>query len=70
MRKIISKEKEEKGKRKKQIAVSVILILVMFLSVLGYSFMGNKDENNEKIVYNGFEFTKASGFWILNKDNF
>jgi len=68
MRKILSKEQEEKKQRKNQLSIGIVLILVMILSVLGYSF-GSEKESNEKIVYNGFEFTKESGFWVVNIEN-
>ncbi|MCL5018457.1 MAG: hypothetical protein M1416_01670 [Candidatus Pacearchaeota archaeon] len=68
MRKIISKEQEEKKQKRNQLAIGSILILVMVLSVLGYS-LGSEKESSEKIVYNGFEFTKENGFWILNIEN-
>ena len=29
----------------------------------------SKGNSNERINYNGFEFTEQNGFWILNKDN-
>ena len=81
MRRIGSKHLEEKRRRRNQIIVGLILIFVMFFSVLGFGFQGghsggvdpatnpNKGNSNERINYNGFEFTEQNGFWILNKDN-
>ena len=63
MRKIISKEEEDKKKKRNQLIVGGGLILIMFLSILGYSTMKDKKENNEKIIYNGIEFIKESGLW-------
>src|SRR4030043_218564 len=70
MRKIISKAEEDKKKRRNQFIVGGGLILVMFLSILGYSTMKDKKENNEKIIYNEIEFTKESGLWIAEIGNF
>ncbi len=70
MRKIISKEQEDKKRKKNQLLVGGVLILIMFLSVLGYSIGNNKENENEKIKYNGFEFTEQGDFWILNMGNF
>lgn len=70
MRKIISKAEEQKKRRVNQLIIGGILILVMVLSVLGYSFGGNDEDNKkEKIIYRGFEFTKQNGFWALNREN-
>ncbi len=70
MRKIISKEKEEKRRRRNQLVVGAILILVMVASIVGYAFGRGQKESNEKIIYNGFEFTKKSGFWNVNIGNY
>jgi len=63
MRKIISKAKEGRKKKMKQFAVSGILIVILFLSVFGYSSIKDSQGDNEKITYNGIEFTKESGLW-------
>lgn len=70
IRKIISKTEEDKKRKKNQLMIGGILILVMVLSVLGYSFEGNDENENEKIVYNSFKFIKQNGIWILNTENF
>ncbi len=65
MRKIISKESEQKKTRRNQFLVGGILILVMFASLLGYAFNKEQGDSTEKIIHNGFTFTKESGFWNL-----
>jgi len=61
MRKIISKHKEEKKRRRNQFLVGSFLIFIMIISLLGYSF--RDDEENQKIKYNGIEFIKESNLW-------
>jgi len=63
MRKIISKEEEDKKRRRNQFIIGGAMILVMLASMLGYAFTREQTASNEKIIYNGFEFTKQSGFW-------
>ncbi len=65
MRRIISKKEEDKKRRRNQFIIGGILILVMIMSVIGYSF-NREEDNNIKITYNGFKFTKetdGSGLW-------
>ncbi|MBU0894371.1 MAG: hypothetical protein KKF48_04795 [Nanoarchaeota archaeon] len=69
MRKINLKNKKEKDKRTKQFLVGAILIAIMFFSVLGYSFSGKDQKNTNKVVYNGFEFTKQDPYWISEKES-
>jgi len=70
MRRILSKEEEAKRARRNQFLIGGIMILIMVASVLGYSFSREQDASNtDKIIYNGFEFIKQSGFWNLNKGN-
>jgi len=74
MRKITSKHNEEKRGRRNKILLGIFLIFIMFFSVIEYSFLSfnsNGDNQNTAIAtekYNGFEFSKQSNFWILNKD--
>lgn len=64
MRKIFSKEEEAKRTRRNQFLIGGAMILVMLASVLGYAFGRDQTANSsEKIIYNGLEFTKQSGFW-------
>lgn len=72
MRRIISRNAEEKKRRRNQLLIGGILIVVMVFSVLGYS-LGNQNENSEnteKIIYNGYKFTKSNGFWTTKIGNF
>ncbi len=69
MRKIISREEEEKKTRRKQLLIGGVLILVMVVSVVGYAFNREEQNNTIKISYNGFEFTQESGFWYVNVGN-
>jgi len=70
MRKIISKEDEGKKRRRNQFIIGGVLILVMLASSLGYAFTREQTASNEKIIYNGFEFTKQSGFWSTNINSY
>jgi len=66
MRKILSKEEEEKKARRNQFLIGGAMVLIMVASVLGYSLSREQTTNNsEKVVYNGVEFTKQSGFWSV-----
>jgi len=69
MRKILSKKEEEKRTRRNQWIIGGMLVLIMVASVLGYAF-GRERESNEKIIYNGFEFTKQSELWNVNIGNY
>jgi len=69
MRKIVSKKKRENKERINQIIVGGILVLIMFASVVGYAFQGKNSDNNSKVKYNKFEFTKQNDLWYLG-DNF
>jgi len=72
MRKIISQKEKNRKKRTTQYIVGGVLIFIMLFSSLGYSFMGGSqiEEQTEKINYNGFEFVKQNGLWILyNEDS-
>lgn len=68
MRKITSKQKQEKQNRIKQLVVGSILVVIMLISVFGYAFQGN-NEDDSKLKYNGFKFVKQNGYWIL-EDSF
>ena len=75
MRQITAKHIEEKKARRNRIILGVFLIFIMFFSVVEYSFLSFNSngesqiaENSTKTIYNGFEFSKQNGFWILNKD--
>ena len=70
MRRILSKEQEGKKKRRNQFLIGGAMILVMFASLLGYAFGKEQQGTNEKIIYNGFEFIKQSGFWNTNINNY
>jgi len=70
MRRILSKEEEAKRARRNQFIIGGVMILIMFASILGYSLSREETTNTEKVIYNEFEFTKQSGFWNLNKENY
>jgi hypothetical protein len=65
IRKLVSKEVENKKKKHNQLIAGIVMVAVMFFSVLGYSLIGNVNNNgtSEKINYNGLEFTKENGLW-------
>jgi len=71
IRKITSKEEESKRKKRNQIIAGAILVGIMVLSTIGYAFQGlndfGKNQGYEEVDYNGFNFKKINGFWILNK---
>ena len=77
MRKIISEHDENKKKKRNQIMLGIFLVLTMFISVIGYSFETNVQQNTnqgnqtqaQKVNYNGFNFVGQNGFWLLNKDS-
>jgi len=76
MRKIISEKDENKKKRRNQIILGIFLVVTMFISVIGYSFETNVQQNTnqinqnqtQSINYNGFNFVGQNGFWLLSKD--
>lgn len=70
IRKIISKKDEGRRNKRNQLILGIIMILVMFFSVVGYSFSAKeKDGENEKVNYKGFEFIKELGLWNINLNN-
>ncbi len=71
MRKILSKEEEAKKARRNQLLIGGAMVLIMVASVLGYSLSREQTTTgNDKIIYNGLEFTKQSGFWGVNIDSY
>lgn len=71
MKKIISKKEREKKTKQNQLIVGIILVFLMVFSMIGFSLqfrLGGFEENinhDEKIIYNGFEFTKINDLWVL-----
>jgi hypothetical protein len=64
MRSLVHRKKDN---RKWGVIGGILLIALMFLSVVGYSFLGSPSEDNEKgegIFYGGFEWFENNGFWI------
>ncbi len=70
MRRILSKEEEGRKRRRNQFLIGGAMVLIMLASVLGYAFGREQKESSEKIIYNGIEFTKQSGFWNANIGNY
>lgn len=68
MRKIISKEDEKKKQKKRQTYLVLFLVFILFFSLFGVmvNTFGEKDTSN-KISYNGVDFFKSNGYWILNQ---
>jgi len=66
MKRLRAKGSEAKKQKKNQTIIGIVLIFVMFGSVFGVivGSFGNR-EDNSKLEYNSFEFTKQSNFWIL-----
>jgi len=71
MKPLKSKSKEAKKQRKNSIIIGILLIVVMFGSVFGV-IVGSfgKERENNKIVYNGFEFLNTGNYWYLNLGNY
>jgi hypothetical protein len=73
MRKILSKEEEAKKTKRNQFLIGGVLILVMVASTIGYAFtrdQTNTTANSDKIIYNGLEFTKQTGYWNVNAGSY
>jgi len=69
MRRIETKKTLDKKKKRNQMLIGLALIVLMGLSVLGYSFMDQAEEDSESVEYNGLTFTAGSGYWFFNKQN-
>jgi hypothetical protein len=70
MRKITSQYKKDKKKKRNGIIVGILLIGVMFFGIFGYSFQGgDKEEEINKLDYNGFKFIEQNGYWFTNIGN-
>ena len=69
MRKIVSKHEREKKARRNQLILGLVLASVMIFSVVGYAFQANPRTDGEinpenKVTYNGVEFSLINGFWV------
>jgi len=65
MRKIRKKGDDAKKQKRNNTILGMLLIIVMFLSVVGYGFMGQDESGeNKKISYNGYEFVSAGDYWL------
>ena len=57
MRKLTTRTEQAKKKKRNSLIIGVVLVFVMLFSVLGYSFMGQEqEEDSQKVIHNGFEF--------------
>jgi hypothetical protein len=67
MKRLVSKSERERGAKRKQIIIGIALVFLMVLSVLGFALRGNtgSQEDEDKIIYNEFEFTYINGFWRI-----
>lgn len=66
MKRILSREKQKSKERFNQLLIGIIFIFLLILSVFGLRTGYDEEQDNEKIVYNGLEFIKNNGFWIMN----
>ncbi len=71
MRKLGSKRKEEKKQKRKQLIVGIVLASILFVSIFGYSFGrgGNSENEENRVVYNGYEFVEENSFWFTEIGN-
>ncbi len=66
MKRLVSKGERERKAKRNQIIVGIVLVFLMVLSVLGFALQGNSgNQEEDKIVYNGFEFKYIDGFWRI-----
>ena len=70
MRRMSSKRKQEKKKKRNQLILGVALALILFASIFGYGFGGRGGTEENKIIYNGYEFVEKNGFWFVEIANF
>jgi len=67
MRKIKTKNSEAKKQRRNNTLIGLLLIFVMFFSVVGYGFMGqNEEQEDRKIDYKGHTFLRAGDYWVTS----
>jgi hypothetical protein len=65
MRRIGSRAEAERIKKRNQIIVGGALIVIMLLSIIGYSFSSEEQENNDnKVSEFGLDFYKQNGVWL------
>jgi len=70
MKKILTKEEKGKKDTRNKVIIGVILVILMVLSVVGYSFFSNPEEDEERVEYNGVEFVlNEMGMWYFEIQN-
>ncbi len=71
MKQIISREKQKSKERFNQLIIGTVILFILILSTFGYSLSSRDEETqgSEKLVYNGYEFTKNNGFWLMSVQN-
>ena len=70
MRKILTKREQKSKERFNQIIVGLVLVFLLMFSIVGYSLIGrdSSSQDEEKVIYNGLEFTKVNEFWVLEQE--
>jgi len=70
MKRLVSKQDLEKKSRRNKTIMSFGLVLVMLLSIAGFAFQGGQGNSNgdgnveEKVTYNGVDFSLINGLWV------
>ncbi len=71
MKKILTTEEKNKKSTRNKIIIGVVLAALMVLSVVGYSFFSNLEQDRDKIEYNGVEFfLNDAGRWQFEIQGF
>jgi len=67
MRKIENISSRERKQRRNQIIIGIVLILLMATSTIGFiiSFDGANPNQENSIIYNGFQFFKSANGWVF-----
>ena len=71
MRSLSAIKEKERRRKKNQTIVGIVLVVLMIFSTAGFALQGigfgsQDNVNNEnRIVYNGFEFLRYNDFWVL-----
>ncbi|MCX6748857.1 MAG: hypothetical protein NT076_04600, partial [Candidatus Pacearchaeota archaeon] len=67
MQKIVNEEEKARKTKRTQMVVSIVLVAIMVLSTAGYALLSGErtSTKQEKISYNGFDFTFVNNAWYF-----